>query len=268
MAAVTHYLCTVLSHRSITSTVFELSFDAVPIPSLDPAKPAPTEPFYFQGGQYISIVIPGAGPNGRDLRRAYSIASAPEVRPVELCIKVVDGGPGSNYLNNLRNGDTFKGFAPYGDFTYKTSSVKNVCFIATGTGIAPFRSMMLSKEFHDVPPKSILCLLGIRDEDELLYEQELSKKLYSGESGNRFEAEWVACVSQPKGAWPGFKGRVTDYLRTLDTTYPWTDTEFYMCGAGQMIDEVRAFLTEKGVAKEAIHREIYFKQPKHSTVGN
>ncbi len=262
MAAVTQYLCTVKFHRMITPTVFELGFDSEPIPSADPAKPSPTEPFHFEAGQYISVIVPGAGPNGRDLRRAYSIASEPEKRPVELCIKVVDGGPGSNYLNRLRAGDTFRGYAPYGDFTYVTPTNRGVCFIATGTGIAPFRSMMLSKEFQLNLPMSALCLLGIRDEEELLYEAEISNREFGAMGGNRFQSKWVPCVSQPKGAWPGFKGRVTDYLRSLGDGYPWRETEYYLCGAGQMIDEVKALLAERGVEKESIHREIYFKQPK------
>ncbi len=254
MAAVTQYLCTVLSHRMITPTVYELAFEGVPIPSADPAKPAPTEPFHFRAGQYISVVVPGAGPNGRDLRRAYSIASHPEGRPVELCVKIVDNGPGSNYLNQLKKGETFRGYAPYGDFTYKTPTTKHACFISTGTGIAPFRSMMLSAEYLASPPKSALCLLGIRDEGEVLYEAEIEK-----------HGKWIACVSQPKGAWNGYRGRVTDYLKTLGSDFPWTETEYYLCGAGQMIDEVRAILTERGVDKESIHREIYFKQAKTTT---
>ncbi len=254
MAAVTQYLCTVKFHRMITPTVYELGFDAEPIPSADPAKPSPTEPFHFEAGQYISIIIPGAGANGKDLRRAYSIASTPEARPVELCVKIVDGGPGSNYLNNLRAGETFRGYAPYGDFTYETPSNKHVCFISTGTGIAPFRSMMLSQRYAANPPKSALCLLGIRDEKEVLYEGDILPY-----------GKWVACVSQPKGEWNGFRGRVTDYLRSLGNDFPWMETEYYLCGAGQMIDEVRALLTERGVPKEAVHREIYFKQPKTPT---
>jgi CDP-4-dehydro-6-deoxyglucose reductase len=246
----------------ITPTVFELGFDAEPIPSADPTKPAPTEPFHFKAGQYISVIVPGAGPNGRDLRRAYSIASEPEKRPVDLCIKIVDSGPGSNYLNGLRPGQTFKGFAPYGDFTYKTAASKQVCFIATGTGIAPFRSMMLSQEFQKELPKAALCLLGIRDEDELLYEMELSDRAFTSVNGNEFRSKWVPCVSQPKGQWNGFRGRVTDYLRSLGDAFDWKDTEYYLCGAGQMIDEIRAFLSEKGVERDAIHREIYFKQAK------
>lgn len=245
MAAVTQYLCTVREHRMITPTVFELAFELSPISE-------PPTPFAFKAGQYISVIVPGAGPNGRDLRRAYSIASSPEEYPVELCVKIVDNGPGSTYLNKLRPGDTFKGFVPYGDFTYETSSEKHVCFVATGTGIAPFRSMLLSKEYRANPAKSVICLLGVRDEEELLYRDDF---LDSG-------SKWIPCVSQPKGKWDGFKGRVTDYMRTLGDDFPWKQTEYYLCGAGQMIDEVRAILTERGVDKESIHREIYFKQAK------
>lgn len=263
MAAVTHYLCTVKSHRMITSTVFELAFESEPIPSADPAKCVPMEPFNFRAGQYISIVVPGAGPNGRDLRRAYSIASEPEKRPVELCVKIVDSGPGSNYLNNLRPGDQFRGYAPYGDFTYETPATRGVCFIATGTGIAPFRAMMLSKEFQMNLPVDALCILGIRDEEELLYKTELSDRIFKSINGNSFCSKWIPCVSQPKREWAGFRGRVTDYLRSLGDSYPWKDTDYYLCGAGQMIDEVRAILTEKGVEKDAILREIYFKTAKN-----
>jgi NAD(P)H-flavin reductase len=245
MGVVTQYLCTVRGHRMITPSVFELSFDLSPVTE-------GAAPFAFRAGQYISVVVPGAGPNGRDLRRAYSIASSPEQYPVELCVKIVDNGPGSNYLNRLRPGETFKGFVPYGDFTYETPPNRHVCFVATGTGIAPFRSMLLSNEYRAAPARSATCLLGVRDEEELLYEKDFT--------GNG--AKWIPCVSQPKGEWKGFKGRVTDYLRSLGEDFPWRETEYYLCGAGQMIDEVRALLTERGVDKESFHREIYFKQPK------
>src|ERR1035437_8003989 len=106
-------------------------------------------PFSFAPGQFISAIIPGAGPGGRDIRRAYSIASSPELMPskniFELCVKVIEDGPGANYLNRLKIGESFKGQVPYGDFVYKTKHDKHVVFIATGTGIAPFRSMLLSK---------------------------------------------------------------------------------------------------------------------------
>lgn len=228
--------CTVKSFNMLTPTVFELSFDT------DPHIP-------FEAGQFISVVVPGAGPKGRDLRRAYSIASAPQQRPIELCVKIMEDGPGSNYLARLRPGDQFRGFAPYGDFTYEAKPGRHAFFIATGTGIAPFRSMILSECMQDQPPASVTCALGVRTEDELLYIPDFE---------NRSGVRWIPAVSQPRGEWKGFKGRVTDYIRGLGTDFPWLETEYYLCGNGSMINEVKSFLTEKGVPKDSIHQEKYY----------
>jgi ferredoxin-NADP reductase len=231
----TEFLCTIRSFRMLTPTVFETTFET-------------DKAFEFQAGQFISIVVPGAGPKGRDLRRAYSIASSPSVRPVELCVKLVEEGPGTNYLYGLRPGDTFRGFAPYGDFVYEPKEGRHACFIATGTGIAPFKAMMDSEHYLSSPPKSAVCLLGVRTEDELLYLPEMEK--VPG-------LTWVPAVSQPVGAWDGYKGRVTDYLRA-QADFPWLETEYYLCGNGAMIAEIKTLLAEKGVQKDAIHQEKYY----------
>ncbi len=220
----------------LTPTVFETTFE-------------PNAPLSFEAGQFVSVVIPGAGPNGRDLRRAYSIASPPETMPIELCIKLVEGGPGTNYLYKLREGDVFRGFAPYGDFVYEPRAGRHAMFIATGTGIAPFRSIALSEAYKANPPVSTTCLLGVRTEDELLY-LEMDKL-------PKFKL--VSTVSQPtNGSFSGFKGRVTDYMRSLGNDFPWSETEFYLCGNGSMISEVKAILADKGVVKESIHQEKYY----------
>lgn len=240
------YQCEVRSFRMLTPTVFELKFD------LD-------KPCSFQAGQFISVVIPGAGPKGRDLRRAYSIASSPEVAPLELCVKVMEGGPGSQYLYRLRPGDRFRAYAPYGDFVYEPMPGRHACFIATGTGIAPFRSMVLSRAYQASPPVSALCLLGVREVAELLYLED-----FQGLSS----LKWVPTVSRPvDGQWKGHRGRVTDYLRGLGSDFPWLETEFYLCGNGAMIDETKALLIAQGVAKDSIHQEIYYKPPKEPAKG-
>jgi len=231
------YLCKVKTFRMLTPTVFETTFETDPSLS-------------FAAGQFASVIIPGAGPKGRDLRRAYSIASCPETYPVELCIKIVEDGPGTQYLYKLRPGDTFRVMAPYGDFVYEPKSDRHACFISTGTGIAPFRSMVTSKHYQASPPIHAYCLLGVRTEDELLYDD-----TFENLPGLKF----VRAVSQPSNTWKGFKGRVTDYLRTLRDDFPWRNTEYYLCGNGGMINEVKAFLAEKGVEKDSMHQEIYYK---------
>jgi CDP-4-dehydro-6-deoxyglucose reductase len=239
------FQCEVTSFKQLTPTVFETCFTT-------------DKPVEFQGGQFISIVIPGAGPKGRDLRRAYSIASAPETRPVELCVKLVEGGPGTNYLYKLRAGDRFRGFAPYGHFVFEPKPGRDAIFISTGTGIAPFRSMILSDAYRAAPARKAVCLLGVREEEEVLYDQDL--RALPG-------LEWVPCVSRPTGAWKGFKGRVTDWLRQAQHV-AWTETDYYLCGGGAMIDEVKALLTEKGVTKDSIYQEVYYKTPKGDGVAS
>jgi CDP-4-dehydro-6-deoxyglucose reductase len=234
-------VATVQSYTQLTPTVFQISFTT-------------DQAFEFEAGQFVSIVVPGAGPNGRDLRRAYSIASEPSQRPIDLCVKLVEGGPGTNYLNKLRPGDQFKCFAPYGSFTLKPKAGRNVCFIATGTGIAPFRSMAFARAFAEANPPKAWCLLGVREENEVLYADEFEKS----------QVQWVPTVSRPSAGWSGFKGRVTDYLRAHSEQFDWLNTDFYLCGNGAMIDEIKALLTEKGVGKESLHLEVYYKPPKEA----
>jgi NAD(P)H-flavin reductase len=229
--------CLVIFNRMVTPTVFEIGFETTPS-------------FEFKAGQFVSVIVPGAGPQGRDLRRAYSIASWPGKNPVELCIRLVEGGPGTQYLHKLKVGDRFKSWAPYGDFVYKHKPERHVCFIATGTGLAPFRAMVLSKEYQTQPPLSATCLFGVRASSELLYEKELA---------NLKGMKWVPAISQPAESWSGYRGRVTDYLKSMDANYPWLSTDYYLCGNGGMITEVKAFLQAQGVTKDSIFQEIYYK---------
>ena len=229
--------------RQLTHDVIELVYISEPS-------------FTFAPGQFISIFVPGKGPGGRDLRRAYSISSAPELthsgKPAfELCVKIVEDGPGTDFLNSMQIGDTMKGMAPYGDFIFKTHHQKHVVFVATGTGIAPFKAMVFSKVFAESKPITTTLLFGARNEKDLVYTDSLNEHL-----GPDY---FVQALSRPEGNWPGFKGRVTDWLRQNLETIKWSETEFYLCGNGAMIDEVKKILTEHGVQKPCIHQEVYYK---------
>jgi ferredoxin-NADP reductase len=226
-----------IDKKQLTHDVVELYFESTPH-------------FDFLPGQFVSIMIPGAGPGGRDLRRAYSIASEPEKTVFELCVKIVEGGPGTSFLNGLKIGDELKGIAPYGDFTYKIRPGRAAIMIATGTGIAPFRSMVFSKIFKDNLPTDTQIIFGARDITDLLYTEELEKELAD---------DFVQVLSRTSEEWVGFKGRVTDWLRHHASHIAWKETEFYLCGNGAMIDEVKQILSLHGVEKPSIHQEVYYK---------
>lgn len=229
--------CRVIEVRWATPSVFLVRFE-------------PSRSFSFLPGQFISVVVPT--PSG-PVKRCYSLASSPQESQAqnayELCIKLVPGGAGSTYLSKFRPGSEFEAFAPYGSFTYKPAARgRGVVFICTGSGIAPFRSVAASHLFQQNRPSHSLLLYGARDEREILYERDFLQ----------LGLEMVVAVSNPSPSWKGFSGRVTDYLASLGPEFPWHQTDFYLCGNGQMVQDVCALLQGGlGVSEKHIHRENF-----------
>lgn len=248
---------TVFEKKLLTHNVFELVIRPSQAHSVRPD---------FIAGQWISIVIPASytpqkkGP----IRRAYSIASPPEEGAITLSIQRIEKGPGTNYLFSLEKGDTIDTYCYYGHLTY-TPRHNNIVFIATGTGIAPFRSILLSSHFKEHKPKgTTMVLIGFRHESDILYEEELHRHT----SHNT-----IICLSQPKDASKRYyAGRLTQYLqdelkKPLSERHlpPLHETDFYLCGNGAMISEVKTLLVSCGVPTTSIQQEIYFKPSKESS---
>ncbi|MGZ3711864.1 MAG: ferredoxin--NADP reductase [Bdellovibrionota bacterium] len=205
----------------------------------------------FLGGQFLSIYVPDLV-NNKMIRRAYSFASSPEDaknNSYELCVKYLPGGAGSEFLVSLKPGDSFKATAPYGHYVYSPKDANlNACFISTSTGVAPNRSIVLSPEFREHPPQKTLFLYGARNEEEIIYPGEFEK----------LGLETINAISQPKPGFAGFTGRVTDYLRGLPVSWNWHNTNFYICGNGQMIQETREILQNgHNVPASRVHAESF-----------
>ena len=227
-----------VARRDLTEDVFELKLK----------RP---DGFNFRAGQYISIVVPGAGPGGRNLRRAYSIASPSNWSDIEFCVKLVDKGPGTKYLNSVKIGEVVQGQAPFGDFCLNHDQQNPTLFIGTGTGIAPLRGMVLSDEWQAKGPVGFL--LGVRSEKDILYPE-----LFGAIRPKVLNCPHVQiALSRPTELWKGFRGRVTDYIKSME--WDFLKSHYYLCGSGAMIQEVRDWLMKiKNVAKVQIHSEKYF----------
>ena len=231
--------CTVTQKKLLTPTTFALSF-----------RPEPS--FEFKAGQFISVIIPGAGPGGRNLRRAYSIASRPEDSDMELCIKRVKDGPGTTFLDHLKVGESFQALAPYGDFVYRTEKGRTPCFVATGTGLAPFRAILTSNDYLKHPADNAICLFGTTTKDEILYREELSKIQH---------LDFRICLSREKSVGDSvgyFRGRVTRCMNFAIPDWNLSQMDFYLCGNGTMIKEVKETLFSRGVEKKRIFQEKYY----------
>lgn len=208
------------------------------------------KPFPFQAGQFAAIRFPTEKP---PFHRAYSIAcrSHPEPHTVQICIKRIDGGPASTYICALQEGDEVELKGPSGKFLANQTGVKRYYFVTTGTGVAPLKAMiediLLTQKNTTTP---LFLVFGFRSERDMFYVEyfEALKKAYSN-------FDFVVTLSQPSPAWKGLKGRVTHYLQAY-LTDP-LHNHYYICGVGEMVKDVRTYLTSLGVPKEQIHYERY-----------
>lgn len=235
---------TVQTFHATVSGIRNLTHD---VRELELALREPQE-IQFKAGQFVSFEIPKEG-LPFPVTRPYSIASPPSTRDrVRLLFNLVAGGPGSTYLYGLKEGEqvAFKG--PAGSFFLRDEPTKHLLFVATGTGIAPFRSMLLSLlERNTGQPLTLYW--GLRYERDLYYQDELA------EWAARYPAfTFITTLSQPGPAWRGAQGRVTTLVRERVTSV--ANLALYLCGNGAMIKEVTALIQEKGLCP--IYREKYY----------
>lgn len=189
---------------------------------------------------------------GKEITRAYSIASPRGGNRFELCLNRVPEGIVSNILFDLKPGDEVDMNEPLGYFTLRHPGHRAV-FIATGTGIAPFRSMLL-----DHLPKTqphITLLFGVRYEEGLLYREEL-ERLAAQYENFRF----MPTITRPTESWKGRTGRVQAHLDealALRVPEDLSMIDVYVCGLKEMVDDVRKELKQRGLDRRQIIYEKY-----------
>lgn len=207
------------------------------------------ESFDFQPGQFVTLDLPiHEKPNKR--WRSYSIASWPDGTNVfELLIVLAEGGVGTAYLfDEIKEGSelTFRG--AQGVFVLPEEREQDIFFICTGTGLAPFRSMMNYIELHNIPFQKIHLIFGCRKKENLLYYDEL-KTLEQKLPGFHY----YPVLSREK--WEGHDGYVHPVYEALCKEKQ--PAKFYLCGWKNMIDDAKLKIVEMGYDKKAIHQELY-----------
>ena len=205
--------------------------------------------FDFTPGQFVTLDLPiHEKPNKR--WRSYSIASWPDSTNVfELVIVLDKKGTGTPYLfNEVIEGTeiTFRG--PQGVFILHEPLEKDIFMICTGTGIAPFRSMVYHIKNHSIPHKNIHLVFGCRTKSTLLYYEEM-KQLELDLPGFYY----IPTLSREQ--WEGHMGYVHLVYEMLCKDK--REAEFFLCGWKGMIDEAKKRITEMGYDRKLIHQEIY-----------
>ena len=198
----------------------------------------------FVPGQFVSLK---KSLNGDEYIRAYSVASPPEGNSFDLCLNLVPDGVFSAYLFTLKPGDEVEMTTPLGYFTLRHRD-RDALMIATGTGIAPYRSI-LHKSLHETTAK-VTLLFGTRYEESILYQNEWE------DLARRYKHfEFWPTLTRPKPEWAGRIGRVQIHLD--EALQRRTDLDVYLCGLKAMVDDVRRILKQKGFDRKQIVYEKY-----------
>jgi NAD(P)H-flavin reductase len=207
------------------------------------------ERFQFAAGQFVSFEVARPG-FAHPLTRPYSIASAPGCTHVELVLNLVPGGTVSPYLFGLNVGDRTVFTGPTGTFCLPPQPKRELLFVATGTGIAPVRSMLLSlaRDRCDLP---VTLFWGLRSERDVYYQDELT---HLQDILPQFS--FTTTLTRPSGQWDGAVGTVTSLVESRIASV--AGLEAFVCGNEGMIRDVTAALRRKGLCP--IHREQYYRE--------
>ena len=190
----------------------------------------------FTPGQFMTFDLP-IHPKRNQRWRSYSIASAPDgTNVLEFVIVNLNGGKGTDYLfNEVKVGTQLKLKGPAGVFTLpkELNTDTEICFICTGTGLAPFRSMLLDIYHNDKPHPKIQLIFGTRTIDGILYHEEMQQL-----AANMDKLDYHVTLSRETAPeWTGPTGYVHPvYEQLYADRRPAT---FYLCGWENMVKEAR-----------------------------
>lgn len=190
----------------------------------------------FLPGQYVNVQVPGT-----TATRAYSFSSHPQALEASFLIRNIPGGLMSGYLARANIGDRMDLTGPMGAF-YLRPITRPQVFLAGGTGLAPFLSMLeqIATVGTDQPIRLYYAVTRDADLVELDRLNSLAALIPS--------LEVVTIVAAPEVDHPR-RGYVTDHLTTADL---WDGAaDVYLCGPPPMVEAVRAHMTALGVAPAA-----------------
>lgn len=208
-----------------------------------------THSFQFKPGQFVTLDLPIHEQKNRRWR-SYSIASMPDgSNIIELVIVLVENGIGTKYFfDEVHIGTELTLRGPHGLFVLPDEINRDIIMICTGTGIAPFRSMLHYINRYQIPHKNLYLIFGTRKRVDLLYEEEM-RQLERELQGFHFHP------TLSREDWPGLKGYVHPVYENICKDCPPAD--FLLCGWRVMIEEAKRRILELGYDKKSIHQELY-----------
>ena len=229
----------------------------------------------FESGQYMTIGVFVEAPEmplgSRIVQRPYSVASDPGVAGsvgYEMYVRLVQGGQFTPLLWRLQVGARMRMIGPKGKFTLEPEDDRTHLFISSGTGNAPFVSMMKAM-LRVGRPREAIFLNGVSYAHDLGYRSLLDGWQTSG----AYPVTYIPTVSRPSApenaGWSGRWGRVESIIAPVLSEYELNPDNCiaYICGNPDMILAAEATLLERGFPEAQVKKELYWPKGKEPTGG-
>lgn len=199
----------------------------------------------FTAGQFLMLELPSG------VKRAYSIASEPrQDNQLQLLVGNVIIGEGTKYLCSLQEGDAVQFLCPFGLLGFLAQEQEETIFVATSTGLAPFRAMLIDQLSKGYSGKMHL-IYGNRFAENMLYEEEL--RSWANQHSN---FTYQNTLSRPPDNWHGKSGYVVERLKEMNLK-DGKKRLFYLCGGQAMIEDVRNYLLTQDIERKQIRFESF-----------
>jgi benzoate/toluate 1,2-dioxygenase reductase subunit len=221
-----------------TVTKVEPHNDAAVVLELDVASAPPV----FLAGQYVNIDVPGSGQH-----RSYSFSSAPGESAIRFLIKKIPGGVMSTWLESAQPGNQVELTGPLGSF-YLRAVERPLLFLAGGTGLAPFLSML-----------EVLARANAQQKVHLIYGVTRDLDLVQVDAIEAYAAKlpnftFSTVVADAESSHPR-KGWVTQHMPAPCLNDG--DVDVYLCGPPPMVDAVRQHFDKTGIKPNSFHYEKF-----------
>lgn len=213
------------------------------------------EEFHFKPGQHLTIRM---DMNGNEIRRSYSICTAPHEDVIKVAVKKIDSGLFSNYANlNLKKGHLLEVMPPLGRFSPHIDADKegNYLLIAAGSGITPIISI-LKTILYSEPKSTVTLIYGNKNTRSIMFKEELEdlKNIFL-ERLNLF-----FLLSREKLDAPLLSGRIDREKLDLFFSKVLSLEEFtdaFLCGPESMVLTAKEMLKSRNMPEKNIHLELF-----------
>jgi ring-1,2-phenylacetyl-CoA epoxidase subunit PaaE len=223
------------------------------------------ETFAFKQGQYLTLK---AHVEGEEIRRSYSICSAPFENEMRIAIKKIEGGIFSTYANDkLKKGDTIEVAPPDGRFNtiLNFNHKKHYVLIAAGSGITPILSILKSV-LKEEPQSEVTLIYGNKNAASVIFREEIEGlknknmqrlRVFHVLSRERVDAELLHGRIDASKMKAFIEKMPEILLRNEIPTKSGRGSEYFLCGPEDMINDIRQVLAENNIDTKHIHFELF-----------